>query len=215
MSDPRPPLTPKHRDLLQHFVRLVDDMSRSRFLERFRKQDHTVRFRGEDGQPQITAPNYDWDDFRSFLTTFRQVAISKNETVHVFKITKVARDYASPALRAHLDRLDAGLRPLIKGDYAGISFGGVFPSGEEISLTSPQVLDSLVNGLIFHADERHREKVAFLSANERWQYLWPLLFEVIIPMVKACIWLFHALRHDGILADSDYPARCLEPSEAP
>jgi hypothetical protein len=80
-----------------------------------------------------------------------------------------------------------------------------------MSLTSQEILDALVNGQIFHAHARHRQTVTFLTATERWQYLWPLLFEIIIPTLQACIWLFHAIRRDGILADSDYPAPCRGP----
>jgi hypothetical protein len=69
-------------------------------------------------------------------------------------------------------------------------------------------LPCLVNGQIFHSDGTHRKAVEFLNASERWQYLFPLLSEIIIPAFNAFILLFKAIWSDGILEDADYPARC-------
>jgi hypothetical protein len=214
MADARPALTPDHRELLRHFVGLVDDMSRSRFIERYRKQDHTISFRDKDGQPPLRAPEYDWEDFRSFLTAFRQVAVSSREPVYVFRVVNLLWQYASPKLREQLAQLRKDLAPILEGRYEGIRFGGETPSGSEVSFTSQEILDALVNGQVFHANRERRPTVAFLSGVERWKYLWPLLFEIVIPTLRACIWLFHAIRRDGILDDADYPARSRGPEPA-
>jgi hypothetical protein len=184
-------------------------MHRSRFVERCWTQDHSITCQG----PQITAPEYDWEDFRSFLTTFRQVAISKSEPVYVFRIIGILRRYASPELQKQLAALRDELAPRLEGDYVGIRYGRELPNGEEVSFTSREILDALVNGQIFHADASHRSTLTFLNTTHRWQHLWPVLFEIIVPTLQGCIWLFHALRRHGILDDSDYPEHCRRPSK--
>jgi hypothetical protein len=208
VADSRPLPTPEHRERLRQFVYLVDDMNRSRFVERCRTQDHSIACQG----PQITAPEYDWEDFRSFLTTFRQVAISKSEPVYVFRIIGILRRYASPELQKQLAALRDELAPRLEGEYVGIRYGRELPSGEEVSFTSREALNALVNGQVFHADASHRWTLQFLPTIHRWQYLWPILFEIVIPALDGCVWLFHAMRRDGILDDSDYPERCRRPS---
>lgn len=204
MADFLPSLTSEHRDLLRHFVWLVDEMSRSRFIESCRRQKQTISFR--DGV--TTAPDYDWEDFRSFLTIFRQVAISRRERVHITKIVSLLEGYASDDFRKRLDEVRTKIFPLLEGRYKGIRFGRDSQNGDEISLTTAEILDALVNGQIFHADAKHQLALGFLNASERWQYLFPLLGEFIMPTLRALIWMFHAIRRDGLLPDEDYPAHC-------
>jgi hypothetical protein len=212
MADPRPSITSEHRELLRHFVRLVDEMRRCQFIETYNKQDHTISFAPTDGgEPAITAPEYDWEGFVAFLTIFRQLAISKKEQVYLFRISTVVSRYASPNLQEQLAAMEAALKPLLEGKHQGLRFGREpSPDQDAISLTSFEILDAIVNGRVFHADKKHRPAVAFLDASERWQFLWPVMVEIVIPGLKGCIWLFHALRSDGILQDDDYPARCKE-----
>ena len=205
--------TPEHREQLRYFVYLVDDMRRSRFVERYRTQDHTISCRPEDEGPQITAPEYDWQDFRSFLTTFRQVAISNREPVYLFRILGILWRYASPELQKQLAELRAELVSRLEGEYVGIRYGRELPSGEEVSFTSREILDALVNGQVFHADASHRWTLKFLPTIHRWQFLWPILFEIVVPTLQRCLWLFDAIRQDGILDDSDYPEPCRRPSK--
>lgn len=208
MPNDRPSLTEPHREQLRDFVRLVDEMSRSRFMERYRTQDHTVSCGPrEDGQYGVTAPDYDWEDFRSFLTVFRQVAISKDESVHFIKVIQTVGRYASDRLRPELRKMRKFLAPLLEGRYRGLMVGRDLPTGEQ-SFSTHEILDAIVNGKVFHGDKRHRKTVEFLNASDRWHYLWPLLFEIIIPTLRSFIWLFKAIRQDGILEETDYPAHC-------
>src|SRR5713101_2270609 len=71
----RPSPANEEREQLRQFVRIVDSMSRRRFMERFREQDHSLSFVGGD----VSGPNYDREDFEAFLTDFRKVAMSDNE----------------------------------------------------------------------------------------------------------------------------------------
>jgi hypothetical protein len=208
MAENRPTLTPEHRDLLRHFVRLVDDMSRSRFIERYRTQDHKISC-GPNG---TIAPEYDWEDFRSFLTIFRQVAVSQGDPVYLSKITGMVGRYASDDLRRKIAEMRSLVLPRLEGKYHGMKLGRDALEGKQaVSLTTHEILDALVNGYIFHPDKKHRQTIEFLDSVKRWQYLWPLLVEVIMPTVRACVWLFKAIHYDGILERSDYPARCFSP----
>jgi hypothetical protein len=196
---------------------LVDEMSRSRFVERFRSQDHSISCgTGEDGVYRTAAPEYDWDDFRSFLTIFRQVAISTKEPVYITKVLNTAGLYANAELRENLGEIRKEITPRLDGRYRGMKLGMTLGE-QEVSLSVREILDALVNGLIFHSDPGHKKALAVLDASERWCYLWPLLFEIIRPCLVAFIWLFHAFRRYGILTDADYPARCLksDPSRVP
>src|SRR5258708_5143899 len=208
MPDRQSALTPEHRELLRHFVRLIDDMSRSRFIETYRKQDHKISFDAK-AEPPITAPEYDWEDFRSFLTMFRQICVSRREIVYVFRIMDIVKPYVSPRMIENMDRMEADLKPLLEGKWEGIRFCRETPTGEtEFNLTSFEILDVLINGQIFHADKRHRAAIKFLREVRHWQYIWPLMTEIGTPALEDCIWFFHALREDGILHNADYPEHC-------
>jgi hypothetical protein len=77
------PPSENERSQLRQFVRLVHEMRVSRFIRTAESQDHSIRSnRLDDGLYRITTPDYDLEDFRSFLTLFRQVALSKAEPVY-------------------------------------------------------------------------------------------------------------------------------------
>jgi hypothetical protein len=176
-------------------------MSRCRFIERYRTQDHKITCGpAENGESRTTGPDYDWEDFRSFMTDFRQIAKSKTELVYLKSVIETACQYASEHLREELGKAMSTLIPLMEGKYRGIHVGT-----DDVSLSSWEVFDALVNGRIFHADRRHRSTVEFLEGNEPWFYLWPLLREIVVPVLQGCMWLSRALREDGILEVSDYP----------
>lgn len=96
---PRVSVSGKDRDLLQHFVRLVDGMSRCRFIEAYRSSSQSISCNEEGG---VSAPGYDWEDFRAFMTDFRQIAVAAREPVRLKNICKLVESYASAALKADL-----------------------------------------------------------------------------------------------------------------
>ena len=76
-------------------TRLVYEMDQCRFVRQYRQQDHTVSCGLDaDGEERTTAPDYDWDDFRSFMTIFRKVGIAEGEPTHLAKIYKLIGRYA-------------------------------------------------------------------------------------------------------------------------
>jgi hypothetical protein len=199
MTAPRPSLSPSEREQLRQFVRVVDSMSRRRFMERFRQQDHTLRFIGE-----VAGPEYDREDFEAFLTDFRKVAMSTSEPIYLTKVLKTVGKYATDELREQLKGFYEDLVPRLEGRKALMTYN--YPRGDKtISLTLEQVLSTLVNGEIFHVSPEHAEQASELRTRNELYYLWPTLHFSVMPVVRASIWLYHAIRHDGILGEFDYP----------
>src|SRR5688572_3338748 len=91
-----PTLPQREREQLRLFVQAVCDMVDSRFIQHSNKQDHSIEVkRLDNGDWNITAPDYDWEDFRSFLTNFRQVAFSDKEPIYLPRIRNIASQYGS------------------------------------------------------------------------------------------------------------------------
>lgn len=209
-------LTPEHHYQLKRFVRLVDEMSRCRFITAYRTQDQTVGA-GEDdaGGEWRRNPTYDFEDLRSFLTTYRQVGHAKNDkpSVNLKDVLDVVDLYAGPELRRLTADIRATTLPHTEGRYSAFRFAK-FKGDFEVDrcFTSGEVLKALLNGLIFHPDKRHAETIDFLEEDgvEPWMYLWPVMNEIVEPTLRACLALFRALRADGVLGDEDYPARCFD-----
>jgi hypothetical protein len=169
-------------------------------MERFRQQDQTLSFVGGE----VLGPNYDREDFEAFLTDFRKVAMSDNESVYLTKVLRTVGKYASDDLRSGLKLIHTDLVPLVEGKKTLMKF--TYPRGDErISLSLEQVLSAIVNGEIFHVDPRQTETAKELRRRNQLYYLWPTLHFFVVPILELCVWLYHSIRHDGILGESDYP----------
>jgi hypothetical protein len=205
MAETSPSLTNDERAQLKQFVRLVQDMVACRFIQRVREQDHSIRTeRMENGEFRLTAPDYDWEDYRSFLTTFRQVALSQSETVYLPRIRNIVARHASDDLRKELGKLKNHIVPIIEGKLVGIRFGQASSDGE-VSFTSHQLLDTLVNGTIFHSDLEHDHTARLILSAQPWQYILLILNEIIIPVLNACTWLVNVIQIEGYLDEADVP----------
>lgn len=200
MTSPRPSPTSEEREQLRQFVRVIDSMSRRRFMERFREQKHTISFVGE-----VTGPNYDKEDFEAFLTDFRKVAMSDSEPIYLTKVLQTVGKYATEDLRSNLKLFRTHLIPLLEGKKTLMTY--TYPRGEEaITLSLEQILSTLVNGEIFHVDPNHAQKARELRGRNQLYYLWPTLHYFVMPIFQGCVILYHSIRHDGILGESDYPS---------
>ena len=199
MTTSPPSPTPKDRELLRQFVRVVDSMSRRRFMERFRQQKHTISFVGG-----VSGPNYDREDFEAFLTDFRKVAMIRRDSVHLTYVLRAVEKYATDDLQSSLKLFHANLVPLVEGKKTLMTYS--YQRGEEtISLSLDQVLSTLVNGEVFHVNPKHAEKARDLRSRNQLYYLWPTLHYFVMPIFRGSVWLYHAIRYDGILGESDYP----------
>jgi hypothetical protein len=205
MATTRPALTPEHRMMLRDFVRLVYEMDRCRFVRQYRQQDHTVSgWTDSDGHLKTSAPDYDWDDFRSFLTIFRKVGIAVGEPTYLAKIYKLIGRYASDGLRERLAADRSQVMAMLTGTWTGMQVGGNI-DGKEVTFSVADLLDMVTNGIIFHEDPSHRRAVEMFAKEPRWTYLWPTIHFKIMPIVRAAVVLFRYLWQDGILSDTDYP----------
>jgi hypothetical protein len=205
MANTRPKLTPEHRGLFRDFVRLVYEMEQCRFVRRYREQDHTVSCEVDnDGVAKTTAPDYDWDDFRSFMTIFRKIGIAVKEPTYLAKIYKLMGRYASDALRQRLATDRQQVMAMLKGSWTGMQVGATI-DGKEVAFTTGELLDMVTNGMIFHENPDHREAVEIFAGEPRWSYLWPTIHFKIMPIMRVTVMLFRYLWQDGILSDADYP----------
>jgi hypothetical protein len=153
-------LTADHHYQLKRFVKLVDEMSRCRFIESYRKQDRTIGVSvNEAGEKQWKHPTYDMEDFRSFLTLYRQVGYAKNDkpSLNLMDILDVVCQYASCDFRADIEKTRRTTQPLMSGQYSAMQLTRYKESFEpEKILTSKEILDALLNGLIFHQQRNMR-----------------------------------------------------------
>jgi hypothetical protein len=192
---------------LKQFVQLVLDMKKSRFIQRAKTQRHDIYFVDtSDGSTKITAPDYDWEDFRSFLTIFRQIALSKQEPIYLPKIKNIMAKYANSGLRKELDELRSDIFPIIEGKYIGMKLG-VELDGKEISLTSYELLDAIVNGIVFHGDQDRECETQLIRISQPWEYLVILQAEIIAPVFNACVYLMNMIRSENYLDDKDFPKK--------
>ena len=191
--------------MFRAFVRLVYEIDQSRFVKKYREQDHTVSCRPDaDGETKTTAPEYDWDDFRSFMTIFRKVGIAVNEPTYLAKIYKRMGRYASDALRKRLGADRPEVMAMLDGTWTGMQVGGTI-DGKEVTFSIADLLDMVTNGIIFHEDPGHRQAVEMFAKAPRWNCLWPVLHFKIMPIKNAAVMLFRYLLRDGILTEADYP----------
>jgi hypothetical protein len=198
--------TAEERAQLREFVRVVAIMGQRRFLKEYSRQDHSVNFGSE-----LSGPHYDREDLEAFLTDFRKVAMSDSEPIYLTKVLVTVGKLASDDLRSKLKRFRAVIIPLIEGRMSLMQIGYERDTDDAL-LSEAQILDVLVNGEIFHADPQHARTAEIFRGMQPLFYLWPTIHFFIIPLVRACNWLSHALWRDGILDRADYPAFCRPPS---
>jgi hypothetical protein len=200
--------TEQEREQLREFVRVVATMGRRRFLKEYARQDHSVNFGSE-----LQGPHYDREDLEAFLTDLRKVAMSDSEPIYLTNVLVTVGKYASDDLRSNLKRFRRVIIPLLEGRTSLMQIG-YDRDRDEARLSEAQILDVLVNGEIFHADPQHTRTAGILRGMQPLFYLWPTIHFFIIPIVRACSWLFHAIWRDGILEREDYPAFCRPPDQS-
>jgi hypothetical protein len=198
------PLTSAERSQLREFVRLVDLMFRSRFFTRVLNENHNLS--GEvlpSGEYRVTVPDYDEDDFRSFMTSYRLVGISRQERVFLPKVREVVGRFAGPEDMKDLDAIKQQIEPLLTFRENITERTGA--PGENVTLNAHDLLDALVNGELFHADARHEQNLERLRSLPRGAYLWIPLLGIMVRVVMACFGLAHAVRRMGILTMEELP----------
>jgi hypothetical protein len=201
----RPAMTDEDRDTLRAFVRLLHRMSESRFIKRIRTEDQTISGQlDENGNPTVTGPNFDWEDFCSFMTDFRKVAINENDRTYFTKILKIVGKYADDEFRKVLKDNRHGAMARLKGHWSGMTVGGEV-DGKQVNYNVAELLDAVINGEIFHQGVEHQTAIKFIEQNRQFILL-PVIHFKILPVLAMMGGLFHDLWRRNILTTADYPA---------
>jgi hypothetical protein len=83
----------------------------------------------------MTTPDYDREDFRSFLTIFHQAAVSKDEPICLIKIMNFVSCYANNDLQKELKEIKLKFNPILEGRYVVMKFGVI----QKMAITCSQV----------------------------------------------------------------------------
>jgi hypothetical protein len=200
----------EERRQIRYFVRLVEDMLQSRFYHCISEMDHSVSCDfSSEGRSQLTTPDYDWEDFRSFLTSFRQIALNERDAVYVYTIRNIISRFADPRFRNDLRAVRAHLTAVLSGNRRPV-FLGVRTEAGEVQLSGAGLLDALVNGELFHSDADYEQILQQLGTLPCGSYLWIVLFDVILPVLHACWHLVKVILNSNLLPSEDLPARLRE-----
>jgi hypothetical protein len=202
-------MTAVEREALRNFVRLVYRMDKSRFIKSVRTQSQTISW--QQGDADVTGPNYDWEDFRSFMTDFRQVAINKRDSAYFTKILGIAGRYGNDEFGRMLKDNKKKTMAILEGYYSGFQVEGEV-DGKQVSYNTAELLDAITNGEIFHSEIEHQDAIKLVESNRLFT-LWPVINFKIVPILQMMIGFFHELLRQNILTKVDYPAAWREEME--
>ena len=195
--------TQREKIQLAHFERLVQGMINCRIIQKAQTQDHPIKAERIDNETFLmTTPDYDREDFRSFLTIFRQVAVLKDEPIYIIKIMNIESRYANNDLRKEPKEIKLKINPILEGRYVAMKFG-VNTEGGDYMLTSRQLLDALVNSNVFHTSIERETETSIIQSSEPWEYIGILLSEIIGPVLRTCTWLVQIIRNNNYLDEVD------------
>ncbi len=142
-----------------------DERSRFRILERIRQEVRDCQFvKTWNGKTQtiswsaaaneITAPEYDWDHFRSFLTIVRKMTMDK-EPSHVLSLAAIVGRYDSADDTIELLKI---LKKRITTNPAGALAWVIHAeTPREKHLHANDLFDIVVNAGVFHSDPQREE----------------------------------------------------------
>lgn len=146
------------------FCEICDKIKNCRFIRTFDEQDHTLKnYQDEDGNWQFEHPNYDDDDFRSFMTHFRKLFLQNEQGVKtdIYSIIKILSKYGTKKDRDELKRI----RTIINDEKKGMIVFNVEIDGEKRRLGPADIMNIIVNGEIFHSDTKLKPAV---NAYQEW-----------------------------------------------
>jgi hypothetical protein len=191
--------------MLRRFVGLSHEMRDSRFMQDAIKTPRTLGMESlPDGQVRPIVPQYDWENFRSFLTMFRKVAVAKSEPVYLPKVLKIVMRCSNDEARAAWKEGIRKVNAIIAGRYSAIQYGVITPHGRT-NYTGCQVLEILINSLIFHEGEDKADDLLNLNMAEMGCHIFLVLGEIICPVLNTCIQLRNLMYRLQLLPESDFP----------
>ncbi|QEG29281.1 hypothetical protein GobsT_40760 [Gemmata obscuriglobus] len=202
---------------LRKFVKVVSEMLLCRFGVAITSQSHTIA--SDASKPEgerTTHSTYDIEDYRSFLTLYRQVGWAKSDkpSLNLEKIVDVLEECSNDLkLRELTSYVRREALPKMKGDAAVVTLRRLDSGGQVLQeLDGHEILDAFLNGEVFHPDPKHDKVIEFLGSVgvEVWLQTWLMITNVVLPTLIGCQMVFWAIRHFDILAESDYSPRAFK-----
>ncbi len=201
------PLSAQERHQVKNFVRLVEEMLQSDFYESTTTMDHSVSGSvSADGQFQLAAPEYDWNDLRSFLLSFRQIALNERDPVYITRIRNVVSQHTDPSFRDDLSFMKKYVTAVLSGKRIMASLGVTTDTGM-VQLTGVTLLEALVNGELFHSGAEYDHILEQLRDVPRGSYLMLVFMDVIMPVLHAAWHLVKVIVKSNLLLRGDLPDR--------
>jgi len=138
-------------DSLRVFCEICDDIISCRFIREFNKQDHVFRStKNRDGTRTSKYPEYDDDDFRSFMTHFRKLFLQNERGVKtdIYSVISILSRYGTARDRKALH----DIKSVLNQEKQGWIRVNVEVDGEEKSFTPGDIMNLIVNADVFHSD---------------------------------------------------------------
>jgi hypothetical protein len=192
----QPPFTRTQQRALAVLPRVCADIRSCRFVRDLPRQDHSTRMRKQpDGTWLIERPDYDVDDFRSFLTIARKL-IADRESTCVFKLLDLIGRHGSEEDRKDVKEAKA---TLAHADKPGaLRFCVIEPgTGKEFEYSATKLLNIVCNAEIFHSAE-DLEPAWLRIRPHREDYL-PVVLGRVLHICRIALWVEGILKEKGWL----------------
>ncbi len=184
---------------------MTHDMRDSRFMQEVLNNPRSMAMETlPDGQFKATIPQYDWEDFRSFMTDFRKVAILQSEPAHLIRILNIVMKYSSDEIRGLWRDGKKRIIAIMEGRHAAMRFNALTPTGRR-EYSGRKVLDTLINGRIFHDSPDLADDLECLDSVEPNCHIFMVVMEVICPVLNTCIQLRNLIYYLQLLPEADFP----------
>lgn len=180
---------------LKSYNHAIETLWESRFIQQTKSQKLGMTASRTSGNPSLHLvyhSDFDWQDFKSFLTTYRQVYHLEKEPIYIYTIRNIMSRLAANDVALQKD-----LKQLKKNCAAVASSSGASPlikverqeDGTLVEGTPYQLLQILLNGHVFHSDDDLHDAVNVLLGVDSWLYLTFIYANVIAPMLRNGMWL--------------------------
>jgi hypothetical protein len=201
-SGPAVPTTAE-QDQLKRFVRATHEMTNSRFIKAVSGSQQVMGIEiAQGGERRFVAPTYDWEDFRSFLTIFRKIALSSDEPIYLPKIIRIVEHYGDMDTRNYIRDSRREIIAIIEGRFGALRWGD---SQRGKLYGGRQILDVLVNGVVFHEGQDLADDVSRLKGSEIGCHIFLLVGEIIFPVLNYCIHLRNIMWSQDLFPRSEFP----------
>lgn len=148
MTDETSKFTADEQSSFLRFLKICTDIRQCRFVNDLRKQKNTIDFQKlPDGRWKTEYPDYDRDDFRAFLTHYRKL-VATGEDTNIFRVLKILGRREDDSERIVLKEIRKRLSS--EGRVSPIKIAIGVP-GEERRFSPEDIQNVLFNGDVFHS----------------------------------------------------------------